>query len=284
MIRHAWAGVSVSIMPSRIALPLVLALLPLSYATTAYAAPEEICLPDADPTPDWWTPGITAARRESRWADAVVREQTDGTRTARLRSIWSPQWDKVYFELRVQGDVALDDEDAFVMAITDAAQTLPELYIELHPNEQCPLPSSCAGGVAIDASSILYAAATDGGTSLTWSDLTEDNPSSDFTIYHPWIRTTRTGSTFTWTMSFAMTVPTTGGDFIDRRIYGNAIVYDPGITSGTYDEFPLWCTSSSMVSNDCLIYAGPSPELPADLPVGAMNDTWTTVEAGSCGA
>ena len=271
-------------MPRRIALPLLVALLPASYASSAHAAPEAICLPEAAPSPDWWTPGITDGRRESRWADAVVREQTDGARTARLRSIWSPKWDKVYFEVRVQGDVSLDDEDAFVLAITDAAQTLPELYLEFHPNEQCPHWSDCSAGVEIDASSVLYAEATTQGTSLAWSDLTQDNPSSDFTVYHPWIRTAGFGSAFTWTLSFAMSVPTTDDDFVDRRIYGNAIVYDPGFTSGSYDEFPLWCTSSSMTSNDCLLYAGQSPELPGDLRVGVMNETWPTVEAGSCGA
>lgn len=284
VIRPAPAGVSIGTMPRRIALPLALALFPLAHASTAHAAPEAICLVEADPAPDWWTPGITAARRESRWSGADVHEQTDGTRTARLRSIWSPQWDKIYFELRVEGDVALDDEDAFVLAISDVAQTVPELYVEIHPNEQCPHWSNCSAGEALDASSITYAEATAGVSSLTWGDLTEDNPSSDFTIHHPWIRTARVGSSFTWTLSFAMTVPTTGGDFVDRRIYGNAIVYDPGFTSGTYDEFPLWCTSSSVTTNDCLLYGGPSPDLPQDLPVGTMNQGWPTVEAGACGA
>lgn len=282
MIRWRVAGVSLGTMFNRTLLALA-ALLPLSYSAVAHAAPEEICLPEASPTPDWWTPGLSTKTRELRWTDAVVREQTDGTRTARLRSMWSPQWDKIYFEVRVQGDVALDDEDAFVLAITDDTQTFPELYVEIHPNEQCPLWSDCSAGVELEESSILYSEGTM-GTSLSWGDLTEDNPSNDFTMYHPWIRTTRVGSSYTWTLSFAMTVPTVGGDFVDRRIYGNAIVYDPGFTSGTYDEFPLWCTSSSMISNDCLIYSGANPQLPEDLPTGGITATWPTVEAGSCGA
>ena len=87
-----------------------------------------------------------------------------------------------------------------------------------------------------------------------------------------------------WTLSFALEVPTDGsGDFVDRLFYGNAIAYDPGFTSGTYYELPLWCSPSSLSSNDCLIYSGPSPELPASLPYGAMLDTWPLVEAGTCG-
>ena len=66
-------------------------------------------------------------------------------------------------------------------------------------------------------------------------------------------------------------------------MHGNAIAYWPGYSSGTYYEMPLWCESSSLSTNDCLIYSGPSPELPEDLPFWGMGDTWPLVEAGACG-
>jgi hypothetical protein len=268
-------------------LPILLACpLFFAFATPAQAGvfAGDVCLPTANPHPDWWSPGLGAQQKEARWSGAAVRKQIVGSRSARLRSVWSS--DTIYVELRVGGDATLDDEDAFVMAISDAAQTLPELYVEFHPLEDCPQWTDCAGaGVALDPASISYAEGSSSGSSLTWSALSSTNPSSDFTIEHPWIVTSAVGSTYSWTLSFALTVPTDGsGDFVDRLFYGNAIAYDPGFTSGTYYELPLWCTPSSLSSNDCLVYSGPSPELPADLPFGAMLDTWPLVEAGACGA
>lgn len=255
-------------------------------AQPAHAAPSDhVCLPSADPAPEWGTPGLGATRKKDRWDGAHQREQTDGTRTARLRSVWSPDSDQVYIEIRVQGDASLDDEDAFVMAVSDAAQSIPELLVEFHPLEDCPHWSDCSGGVPVDPASITYAEGSSSGVSFTWSPVSSTNPSSDFTIYDPWIVTSRAGATFTWTLSFAMAVPTDGaGDFVDRRFYGSAIAYEPTFSSGTYYELPLWCTPSSLFSNDCLIYSGPSPELPEDLPIGAMTDTWPVVDAGVCAA
>lgn len=282
MIRRAVAGVSVGNMHRRIALPLAAFLLPLAYVGTAHAVPDEICLPEADPTPDWWSPGLGALRRESRWVGADVREETNGTRNTRLRSMWSADYDKIFVEVRVQGDNSLDEEDAFIMAISDAAAELPELYIEMHPNTQCPVWGDCSAGVELDASSILYAAADPSPIAMDWDPLTEINPSVDFEIQHPWIRTTRTGSTYTWTLSFAMTVPTTDGDFMDRRIYGNAVAYDPGVISGTYYEMPVWCTSASPISDTCLVYSFGHDTLPEDMDIYVMNDSWPLVEAGAC--
>jgi hypothetical protein len=269
-------------LPILLACPLIFA-----FATPAQAdlVTGEICLPIANPHPDWWSPGLSAQQREARWAGASVRKQVVGSRVARVRAVWSTS-DTIYVEVRVAGDVSLDDEDAFVMAISDAAQTLPELYVEFHPLEDCPAWTDCDGaGVALDPASIAFAEGSSSGISLTWSPLSSTNPSADFTIEHPWVVTSAVGSTFTWTLSFALTVPTDGaGDFVDRLFYGNAIAYDPGIISATYYELPLWCTPSSVISNDCLMYSGASPELPGDLPWGAMLDTWSLVEAGACGA
>jgi hypothetical protein len=283
VIRQPSRGVSPSTMLHRLLPLFVVAPLHLFVASSAAAAPDDICVPTANPTPDWWSPHLGAAKREARWAGADVREETNGLRSARLRSVWSPSSDKLYVEVRVTTDLSLDDEDAFVMAISDETQSYPELLVEFHPLEDCPVWTDCDGlGIALDPASITY---REGSvvSSLSWTPASSTNPSTDFTIHHPWISVTKTGNKHTWTMSFAMQVPTDGaGDFVDRRIYGNAIAYDPGYTSGTYYEMPVWCTSASLTSDTCLIYSGPDPELPDDLPWLGMVDSWPSVEAGSC--
>ncbi|HWB78105.1 MAG TPA: hypothetical protein VG755_24240 [Nannocystaceae bacterium] len=284
VIRQLAPGVSPSTMLHRLLPLLILAPLHLLAPSTAAAAPDDICVPTANPHPDWWTPNMSPAKREARWSGADVREATNGVRSARLRSVWSPQADTIYVEVRVSTDLSLDDEDAFVMAISDTAQQFPELLVEFHPLEDCPVWTDCDGdGIALDAGSITYTPGEPTNTSMSWGTPSSVNASLNFQISHPWIVVTKSGNKHTWTMSFAMHVPTDGaGDFVDRRIYGNAIAYDPGVTSGTYYELPLWCTSSSITTNDCLIYSGPSPGLPGDLPWPAMQDTWSSVEAGSC--
>jgi hypothetical protein len=268
-------------LPILLACPLLLAF--AAEAQADFTLAHDVCLPEVNPHPDWWSPGLTAQQREARWAGASVRKEVVGSRIARVRAVWS-QSDTIYVEVRVSGDPTLDDEDAFVMAISDAAQTLPELYVELHPLADCPVWTDCDGaGIAVDSESIAYAEATNSGISIDWSELSSANPSSEFEIDHPWIVASSVGSTYTWTLSFALTVPTdVAGDFADRLFYGNAIAYDPGIISGTYYELPLWCERSSPISNNCLIYSGYQPELPEDLPHWPMLQTWPLVEAGAC--
>ena len=270
-------------LPLLLACPLFLAFAAEAHADLTFS--HDICLPETNPHPDWWSPGLTPQQREARWAGASVRKEVVGSRVARVRAVWSTS-DTIYVEVRVTGDVSLDDEDAFVMAISDAAQTLPELFVEFHPLEDCPVATDCDGeGIALDPASIAYAEATNSGISINWSEVSSTNPSSDFAIEHPWIVAAATGSTYTWALSFALTVPTDGsGDFADRLFYGNAIAYGDGPISGTYYELPLWCERSSPISNDCLIYSGYSPELPEDLPHYPMLQTWPLVEAGACGA
>lgn len=284
VIRQLRPGVSPSTMLHRLLPLLLVAPLHLLAASSAAAAPDEICVPTVHPAPDWWSPNITPAKREARWSGADVQEATNGSRSARLRSVWSPSTDMIYVEVRVSTDLSLDDEDAFVMAISDVAQIYPELLVELHPLEDCPVWTDCDGdGIALDPDSITYTQGEPTNTSMGWGTPSHVNASLDFQIHHPWIVVTKTGNKHTWTMSFAMHVPTDGGgDFVGRRIYGNAIAYDPGITTGTYYELPLWCTSSSQTSNDCLIYSGPSTGVAEALPWENMVETWSSVEAGSC--
>ena len=284
VIRQLPPGVSPSTMLHRLLPLLLVAPLHLLAASSAAAAPDEICVPTANPHPDWWSPNITPAKREARWSGADVREETNGSRSARLRSVWSPQADTIYVEVRVSTDLSLDDEDAFVMAISDEVQMYPELLVELHPLEDCAVWTDCDGdGIALDPDSITYTPGEPTISSMGWGTPSSVNASLDFQIDHPWIVVTKFGNKHTWTLSFAMHVPTDGaGDFVDRLIYGNAIAYDPGITTGTYYELPLLCTSSSISSNDCLLYSGPSQGVPEDLPWENMVDTWSSVEAGSC--
>lgn len=265
-------------------LPLLLvAPINLVLAAPAAAAPDDICVPPANPTPNWWS-NLTPTKREARWSGADVRTEINGIRTARLRSVSSQQADRIYVELRVGTDLSIDDEDAFVMAISDDAQEYPELLVEFHPLEDCAVWTDCDGdGIALDPASITYTQGEPTASSMGWSASSSVNASVDFQIEHPWIVVAKSGNKHTWTLSFVLTVPTDGaGDFAGRRIYGNAIAYDPGVTTGTYYELPVWCTSSSISSNDCLMYSGPSPQLPDALPWENMVETWSAVEAGSC--
>ena len=134
MIRPACTGCSLGMLhrlPILLACPLFLA-----FATEVQAdftiGSNDICLPEVNPHPDWWSPGLTRQQREARWSGASVRKEIAGTRSARLRAVWSTS-DTIYVEATVSGDPTLDDEDAFVFAISDEAQTLPELYVEFPP-------------------------------------------------------------------------------------------------------------------------------------------------------
>jgi hypothetical protein len=76
-------------------------------------------------------------------------------------------------------------------------------------------------------------------------------------------------------------VPVTAGGEIrpELKIYGSALIYVPGVSSGTVVELPALCTSSSMTSNDCEIFAGQAPELPFDLPIGNLEDSWSELRS-----
>src|SRR5688500_17073328 len=106
VIRPGCAGVSLGTMLTR--LPILLAAPRFfAFATPARAdvtiGSNDICLPEASPHPDWWSPGLGAQQRESRWAGASVRKESVGSRAARLRSVWSPGSDTMYVEIVVGG-------------------------------------------------------------------------------------------------------------------------------------------------------------------------------------
>jgi hypothetical protein len=253
---------------------------------TAHAA-DDLCVPETNPAPQWWNAALSPAQKEARWDDADVRMLSSGAYTARVRSVWKPSQETVYFELSVQGDRALHASgDVVLFALGDETGTLPELFIRFAPVQDCAVnPAACDGdGVALVGTSVLFSAATFSGTSITWSKLTTNNPSADFVVEHPWVVVEPVGSAYDWTLSFALQVPVDGSGEIwpDLRIYGNAVMRESGPTSYTEYEFPLLCTSSSVTSNDCLIYDGPGAQVPYDLPIGNMVDSWPVLESGMC--
>jgi hypothetical protein len=107
------------------------------------------------------------------------------------------------------------------------------------------------------------------------------NPSADFAVEDPWIVVENVGTTYAWTVSFALRVPVDAAGDIrpDLRIYGSSWVYDPGFTSGTTWELPVLCTSSSLSSNDCLILPDALTDLPGDLPIGNLEDSWSVLRS-----
>ena len=253
--------------------------------STAHAA-EDLCVPDTQQGPQWWNPALSANAKEARWSGATVRTQTTGPYAASVRTIWKPALETVYFEFSVQNDRALDADDVVLVALGDASGTLPELFIRFAPVAGCGNVGDCDGnGAALDPSAVEFSEATFGGTSITWSPMSTSNPSADFVVDHPWVVVEPVGSAFDWTFSVALQVPVDGSGEIgpDQRIYGNAVMIEPGPTSDTLFEFPLLCTPSSVTSNDCLIYAGPGADVPFDLPIGNMTDSWPVMESGGCG-
>lgn len=264
---------------SRLAATLAPALTILVTASAAVAAPDTLCLPDAGANePAWWNPGLSATKKEARWAGALVRKHNVAGGTARLRALWSPASERLFVEVRVGGDTTIDpDHDAFVVVLGDAAAIYPELLIRFAPVAGC-LGGACAyPGAALDASAVVFSEATV-LTSITWSPLSPTTPSGDFSVEHPWVVADASG----WTLSFALHVPVDAAGDVrpEQRIYADVLAYDPGFTSGTFVEHPILCTPTSVISNDCSLF--PGFEAPADLPVGILEEAWSILRS-DCG-
>lgn len=284
--------------------PIVLAsiasLASLVAAPSAHAAPNDVCVRQAqgvpgasNHTPEWWNPGLSESQREVRWTGATVRtdDESSTPELARTRMIWDRPAETVYVEFEVNGDPSINtSQDLAVFTVSNTAGTAPELFIRFQPLRGCSTLSNCTGaGAALAASAVSYSAATPSGTSITWSPLGTSNPSATFMVNNPWVRVREVISggttTYNWTVSFALRVPLDGsGNNIrpNLRIYGNAIMYVPGPTSGTAIEFPLLCNPSSPTSNDCLMFSGPSSgSLMEDLPIGGMGTTWPVLDSAN---
>lgn len=258
---------------------------PLVLATSlAHANPDQICVPEpSNAAPMWWNVNLGPNQKESRWSNAAVRTLVSGDAHGRLRTVWSPDAQTVYVEMRVEGDPSLDpEEDQVLVALGNKTGTLPELFIRFAPVAGCEDPADCAGaGAALPAGAVLFSQVESSWISLNWGPLSETQPAGNYAIAHPWIVVEEVGDSFTWTLSFALTVPVTAAGEIRKnlRIYGNAVMYDPGPISGTYRELPLLCTSSSPISNDCLVAFSLGTDLPGDLPWPNMDDTWSVLRS-----
>ncbi|MEM6994365.1 MAG: hypothetical protein AAF721_27875 [Myxococcota bacterium] len=213
----------------------------------------------------------------------MVRKLGSGASSGRLRTIWSPATQTANFEFRVTGDPSLDPtHDTVVVALSDGAGAAPELVIEFKPIEDCAVVASCDdAGIALDSSAIRYSQASFSGTSWTWSTPSTKNPNADLTISHPWVVVEQTGASYSWTLSFALSLPLTGTEIAPaRRLYGNAVQYDPGTTSGTYVEFPVACTSPSPTSNDCLLVTTSDLDVPDAVSIATIPASWPALASG----
>jgi len=288
---------------SRVLLPV---LFTLAAVPTAQAAPKDACVRQAEGvpgaanhTPEWWNTSLSDSQRDVRWTGAAVRtdDNTSTPELSRTRMIWDRPSETVFFEFEVNGDPSINtSQDLAVLTVANAAGTAPELFIRFQPMRGCSTIANCTGaGAELSGSAISYSTASvSGGGAITWSALNSINPNSSFTVSHPWVKVREVVSggttTYNWTLSFALKVPldaASGNIRSNLRLYGNAIMYVPGPTSGTAIEFPLLCNPSSTTSNDCLMFSGAAGGTMMDsLPVGGMATTWPVLDSAnpaSCG-
>lgn len=265
-------------MPTTLALSL-LALL-ADPPQLAAAPPAPLCLPIADPGPNWWTP----TRNGLSWSGAAKRSVHTDETAATLRGFWTPGREVASFEVRVAHDPSIDpDDDAVIVMVSDATGTVPELFIRFTPLLDCTAPGSCTGAgapLAVDAISYAEASMT---TSLTWSPASTSNPSTDLVVTHPWVTLVPVDGDHTWSLQFSLSLPTVAGAIEgERRIFVDAVAWDPGITSATWYEHTLTCTPSSFATDDCALPLGIADQLPVDIDFGALAQTWSAVTIGPC--
>ena len=273
----------------------------LAMAPAASAGTDELCaaqaqgVPGPQPKhPEWWNPALSASQRETRWtgATSIYDVGSVAPNLGSGRVIWDEPSQRLFFQLEVDGDPTIDDdEDIVMLAVSDPTGTAPDLYVQFQPLRNCSPVSNCTGlGAAVSSSSVQYSQAT-GGTSITWSTLSTTNPSSQWTVHHPWVEVRPLGSgsaaPYRWTLRFALEIPVevaTGEAWPNLRTYGNAVMYMQGPTSGTAVELPLLCDPSSPTSNDCLVFSSGITPLPAGLPVSNMGTVWSHVTTGDLSA
>lgn len=280
----------------RVLLPV---LVTLAIAPTAQAAPNDACVRQAEGvpgaanhTPEWWNTTLSDSQREVRWTGAAVRtdDESSTPELSRTRMIWDRPSETVFFEFEVNGDPSINtSQDLAVLTLSNTAGTAPEMFIRFQPLRGCSTISNCTGaGAAIANSAISYSQATPSGLSISWSALSNVNSNPAFTVNHPWVQVREVVSggttTYNWTLSFALRVPVDGSGNVrpNLRLYGNAIMYVPGPISGTAIEFPLLCNPSSVFSNDCLMFSGPSSgTIMEDLPTDNLASRWPMLDTAN---
>ncbi|MEX1362825.1 MAG: hypothetical protein AB1Z98_06845, partial [Nannocystaceae bacterium] len=267
-------------------------------APSAFASsPGDVCVRQAKAVPgaavkhpQWWNPSLSESQREVKWTGATTRTEGDqaAPELARTRMIWDQPSHRVFFEFEVTADPSIDtDQDLVVLALSNASGDAPELFIQFQPLRGCSTVANCdEGGAALGAASINYSRATGSGTSVAWTPLSTTNPSTDFVVHEPWVQVRQVGSgsstTYNWRLKLALEVPTASGSGEirpDLHVYGNAMMFMPGITAGTVAQFPMLCNPTGSTSNDCIMVSGPSGTLPEDLPLGTNLSTWPLLDS-----
>lgn len=260
----------------------------------ARAGLDQLCVPQAEgvpgaqPTyPKWWDTSLDEDDREIGWTGAT-RIYDDGlipSDIASGRALWDKDTARLFFQFEINGDPTLDaNQDILSFMVSDDTGAFPELYIHFTPMNDCAAsPTTCMGlGKAMSGSSVKYSQASPSGTGPVWSNLNAINPSTTFTVTHPWVELEQHGSSYRWIIKFALTIPVdtvTGEALANQRFYANTLMYMQG-TSGTIAEFPLLCDPSAGPGNDCQLVYSSNPNLPEAIPWVDMSTLWTHVLTG----
>jgi len=273
-----------------------LAVVPAARAAPAQAA-TDVCVrqaeglpyesrPGESSAPEWWNESFSASKKEGRWTGATSRASGQGAAPplARARTIWDKSTGTVFFELTVNGDPSLDqDEDLVLLALSDSSGTEPELFIKFAPLGNCSPQSNCTSGVdsSLATSNIEYTGYTKGtsGASGSWGTLVSQNPGTSFVVGHPWVKIRSTGSAYDWTLSFTLKVPVENGDIRSNlRIYGSALMFSSG-PYGWVTPFPLLCNPSSD-GTGCEL--SDAPRYQDQIPIATLaqtNPTWPVLRS-----
>ncbi|MEM9457908.1 MAG: hypothetical protein AAGF11_27265 [Myxococcota bacterium] len=274
----------------------------LLLAPAAQAAPDDVCVRQANGVPgmavkhpEWWNGSLSESQRNVRWTGATAKTTGSGAtpELADSRIIWDRPSNTVFFEFTVHADPSIDPTtDLLMFAVSNAAGDAPELYIQFQPLRGCFIPRNCTGaGRSINNIAIRYASATGSGTGLNWSALSPTNPSSDFTVQHPWVHLeevdSAAGTSYDWTVSFGLEVPTASNGQIrpNLRTYANAVMTYVG-TSLSAVELPILCNPPNEAAiSDCLVFSSSNNvPLPDGLPTDNLS-LWpvvTSSDPNSC--
>ena len=245
-------------------------------------------------TPEWWNPSLTPSQRETRWtgATSVYDEGSVTPSLASGRAIWDAPSERMFFEFVINADPEIHpDDDMLVMVVSDPTGTIPGLYMQFQPLLSCDPdnPSdNCWGlGEPIPASQIKYSLANDTGADIEWNpaEPAAGNPSTEWTVEHPWIELRKIGENFRWTVKFALEVPTdteSGQAWPNLKLYASGIMVVPSGTGPFAVQFPLMC-SPTPGTNDCLtVSSGELEPLPESVPLVSLWSDVTTGDLDAC--
>ncbi len=231
--------------------------------------------------PAWWDPGLTACEQELGWGAS--------TPIPNGRMVWDVESRTLFFELTVQGDNHEDPGgDIVAVSVTDTTGA-PYLYIELDPMSTCAAQECSSPGLEMTPN-VWFSQylPQKSWTTPVWSPRSQDNPTTDVQVVHPWIETTPAGVDFDWTVRFGLQLPVASDTrqlSEDQRIFMSLLHTETGWTSDTVYEDVILCESTSVVSNDCLVFNGVGdwPDLPLDVPAFDIEQMWPRIVSGDVG-